>query len=577
VAGGQNICQMRTLWAGQSVLHVVPLWRTDEIRVWLTKRVCGRSLVRGFERKKGWNVTRSAKSSLPVVLLWLVSPGLIGVSNPIAMAEDAVALRAGLSRISDADLKRHVSTLASDAFEGRQAGTRGGKAAAAYLRSELRKLRESRPLPQEQMQEFGREYQNLLVRLPGSDARLSKEVIVVGAHYDHVGYGNASNSHGPFGQIHNGADDNASGTSAVLELIEAFSSLESPPPRTILFAFWDGEEAGLLGSKHWVAHPTLPLQDIRFVLNLDMLGRLRDGRVVTGGWRSAPGLRLFLASHNVSNDLKLAYQPRVIADSDHYPFYAVGIPAIHLDTDKHEDYHRPSDDPEKLNWEGLRRMTEFAYRIILDAASIPEFPPFRRAATHEIPPTWMTPRAAMDAPIRLGVSWDEELGRKNILQIRQITANSPASNAGLRVGDRITRLGSWEKGSLQDLKTTLQVVKNPVPIRFERPGANGPFEVNATLPGSPVRLGAGWVDDAALPNCAVITHVVADSPADRAGFAAGDVIMELGGRSFASSEEMRLRVLAEPGPFHFRIERQGRIHEVTVDLFDQPQQPEPTP
>ena len=115
-----------------------------------------------------------------------------------------------------------MNTLASDAFEGRQAGSRGGKAAAAYLRSELKALRESHLLPREQTQEFGAEYQNLLVLLPGSDDKLSREVIVVGAHYDHVGYGNSSNSRGPIGKIHNGADDNASGTSALLEMIEAF-------------------------------------------------------------------------------------------------------------------------------------------------------------------------------------------------------------------------------------------------------------------------------------------------------------------------------------------------------------------
>ncbi len=490
--------------------------------------------------------------------------------NRKVLAEEAVAIQRGLSQINLVDLKRHVTTLASDAFEGREAGSRGGKAALAYLRSELKALRELGPLPREQTQEFNRECQNLLVLLPGSDETLKHEVIVIGAHYDHVGYGKPTNSHGPFGQIHNGADDNASGSAALMELIKAFLSLESPPPRSILFAFWDAEEAGLLGSKYWVGHPTIPLSQIRFALNIDMLGRLRNGRVVTVGWRSAPGLREMLASQNVTNELNLAFQPRVNADSDHHPFYAVGIPVIHMDTDKHADYHRPTDDPEKLNWDGLLLMTQFAYRFAMDAASRPEFPQFRKDAPQEGTPNWMTPHAAVQPPVRLGVNWDAEQVKHNIVQISQITQDSPGANAGLRIGDRIIRLGPWNNGTFDDFKTTLQIVKNPVPIRVRRPGTDTPIDLTATLWGTPVRLGAGWIDDPALPNCAVITHVVAESPLDRAGIAAGDLILDMGGRSFASAEELRQRVVDEPGPFVFRIERQGRIREITVELFDQP-------
>ena len=483
-------------------------------------------------------------------------------------ADDAVAIRAGLSRIDDDDLKRHVTTLASDSLEGREAGGRGGKAAFAYLRSALKTIREANKLPREAAQEFGHDYQNLLILLPGSDETLKQEVVVVGAHYDHVGYGKPSNSRGPFGQIHNGADDNASGTAALLELIESFSSLETPPARSILFAFWDAEEAGLLGSKHWVANPTVPLKDLRFVLNIDMLGRLRAGRVITVGWRSAPGLRPFLSSHNVTQELLLAYQPRVIADSDHYPFYAAGVPAIHLDTDKHDDYHRPSDDPDKVNWDGLHLMTEFAYRIVLDAANRPDFPRFRREATTEQPPTWLVTREAIAPPVRLGVTWDTELWKKGIVSVALVTPDSAASKAGLRTADRILKVGPWQQGTVDELKTVLQIVKSPVKVRIERKGVQEPIDLSIEFAGTPIRLGAGWMDDAALPNCVVITHVVADSPADKAGIAAGDVVLEMNGSSIASSEEMRQRVISDPSPLRLRVERQGRIRDVIVDLFD---------
>ena len=498
----------------------------------------------------------------------LLFQGVVGFSSD-AFASDAIILRTGLSRIDADDLKRHVTTLASDSLEGREAGARGGKAAVAYLRSVLKTMREtSRTLPVESTQEFGRDYQNLLVFLPGSDATLKHEVVVVGAHYDHVGFGKASNSRGPIGHIHNGADDNASGTAALLELIEAFASLETAPARSMLFAFWDAEEAGLLGSKHWVANPTMPIQELRFVLNIDMLGRLRDGRVITVGWRSAPGLRPFLASHNITNDLLLAYQPQVIADSDHYPFYAAGVPAIHLDTDKHDDYHRPSDDPDKINWDGLRRMTEYSYRLALDAANRPDFPRFRREALSEPAPSWFNPKDAASPPVRLGVNWDLEQLRQNVVVVSQVTPGSPAAIAGLRAADRIVRLGAWKMGTADELKMVIQTARNPVPIRVERPGIDAPIEMSANLLGNPVRLGASWRDDTALPNCAVITHVIADSPADRAGIAAGDVILDMSGRSFASSEEMRQRVLSEKQPFHFRIERNGRVREVIVELIE---------
>ena len=490
----------------------------------------------------------------------------------VLIAEESADVQRVTSQIDITDLKRHVSALASDAFEGREAGSRGGKAALAYLRSELKRLRELGRIARDQSQDFGREYENLLVMLPGADERLKTEVIVIGAHYDHVGYGKPSNSQGPFGQIHNGADDNASGTSALLELIQAFSSLSEPPARSILFAFWDAEEAGLLGSKHWVTHPTVPLKSVRFAMNLDMLGRMRDGRVVTGGWRSATGLRMLLSSHNVTSDLKLAFQPKVLADSDHYSFYEQGIPIIHFDTDKHDDYHRPSDDPEKLNWTGLETIARFAFRITHDLANSPDLPRFRPEAFRETPPAWVSPHPATPPPVRLGVTWNAEAAKQNVAQISQVTTDSPAAKAGLQIGDRLIRLGNWENGSLEDIRTIMQVLKNPVSIRVARAGVAEPIDLVARLWGEPIRLGAGWVDDPAIPGCVAITHTVLDSPADRAGIAGGDVILDMGGRSISSADEMRRRVNEETGPFQFRVERNGRIRELTVDIMDRPTQ-----
>lgn len=514
---------------------------------------------------RGFNFCRSMQS----VVLFGLFASVCCSETCLLSAEQIQAIAQTDSRIDEEDLKRHVNTLASDAFEGREAGGRGSKAAIAYLRSILKSIRDKYSLPQEATQEFGRDYQNLLVLIPGSDESLKREIIIVGAHYDHVGYGKPSNSQGPLGQIHNGADDNASGTAAVLELIETFASRKKSCPRSILFAFWDAEEVGLLGSKHWVSHPTVPLSEVRFVLNLDMLGRLREGKTITVGWRSAPGLRERLASHNTEHELELAFQPRVIADSDHHPFYAAGIPIIHLDTDKHDDYHRPSDDPDRLNWQGLKQLTEFSCRVIADAATRTDWPRFRRDALSEPSPTWVTSKPPVSPPLRLGVTWDPELGRKNIIAVSQVSPSSPASQAGIQPGDRIVRFGPWQNGSLEDLRTTLQVIKNPVIVHLDRPGKTTPVEAQVHLLGSPVRLGAGWIEDAAIPNCVAITHVVAESPADRAGISAGDVIMQMSGKPIGSSEELKKRIVAEPGPFLFQIERQGKIRQVTVEVFNE--------
>jgi Zn-dependent M28 family amino/carboxypeptidase len=176
-----------------------------------------------------------------------VVSALAGRAAPAAelMATAHASIRAG-------DAQRHVAALADDAFEGREGGSRGGRAAGAYVVGHLEKL------GLEPAGDAGGYYQqlggmrNILALARGSDPSVAGELIVVGAHYDHVGYGNAANSYGPFGFGHNGAADNASGVAGLLEVAEAMQHLPRRPRRPILFAFWDGEEKGLLGSYHFL-------------------------------------------------------------------------------------------------------------------------------------------------------------------------------------------------------------------------------------------------------------------------------------------------------------------------------------
>ena len=180
-------------------------------------------------------------------LAWtLLTAGMALIQPGTARTDEFLALAP--ASITADDAARHVIALADDAFEGREGGTRGGRAAAAYIVDQIESLG-YQPAGGDgsYYQAFGSGLRNILALLPGSDPTLAAEVIVVGGHYDHVGYGTQKNSFGPFGFVHNGADDNASGVAGLIELMEAVRQLPQAPRRSILFAFWDGEEKGLLG------------------------------------------------------------------------------------------------------------------------------------------------------------------------------------------------------------------------------------------------------------------------------------------------------------------------------------------
>ncbi len=281
------------------------------------------------------------------------------------------AIREASNTITVGELKRHVDVLADDSFEGRQAGSRGGHAAGGYL---VQFFEQSGLLGAgvdgSFFQPFGNGCRNILGLIRGSDPELQNQVILIGAHYDHVGYGNRRNSFGPTGYIHNGADDNASGTAALMELVQAFASLPEPPRRTVVFAAWDGEEMGLLGSKHWTAHPSITLESIKLVINLDMVGRLRERRLEVLGARTSWGLRQLVSRQNAESqvNLDLDFIWDIKENSDHHSFFAQGIPILMFHTGLHDDYHRPRDDAEKINSDGIQLVAQLAFFVALESA-----------------------------------------------------------------------------------------------------------------------------------------------------------------------------------------------------------------
>jgi aminopeptidase YwaD len=256
---------------------------------------------------------------------------------------------AGLKAVSKTRIKARVDYLASDALAGRKAGTAGGRLASSYLAAELAKLKLKPAGTEGYFQPFGA-MRNVLGSIPGSQPG---QAIVIGAHFDHVG------------SVYNGADDNASGCAAVLEIAQAFKASGIAPKRTLIFAFFDGEEDGKLGSKHYLsASPP----EVVLMLNFDMVGRMWSRRLNVVGLGTSPLLGSWLKASNAGIGVRLKTYKTVSSSSDHAPFHARGIPVLARNTGFHDDYHQPTDDVDKLNIPGIAQVSRLFFRVALLAA-----------------------------------------------------------------------------------------------------------------------------------------------------------------------------------------------------------------
>lgn len=492
---------------------------------------------------------------------------LLALSGACSAVAAETAASSAFSSITAADLRRHAERLADDTLEGREAGSRGGQAAGHYLGREFQRHGLAGGAgAKSYYQAFSAQYRNILGMLEGSDPQLKDEVIVVGAHYDHVGYGNAQNSYGPTGYIHNGADDNASGVAGLLEIVEAFSRLEGQPKRSIVFALWDGEEKGLLGSEHWAAHPTVPLERIKLTINLDMIGRLARNRVETYGVRTAYGLRRFVSLSNTATDLTFDFLWTMREDSDHYSFFKRNVPVLMFHTGLHSDYHRPSDDVEKLDFAGMEKITRMLFSFVRELSETPRLYGFRRASRVETEETRRQREQALPPlPPRLGVTWQPS-GDRDGAVVASVVPRSPAERAGLRAGDRIVRFAGREVHQAEDLRQLVLVAEAPAALVVERAGSAQPITLTAELAGPPVRVGISWRFDDAEPGVAIVSRVVPGSPAAASGMRVNDRVYEIAGESFAGDADFR-KLLAggDERPLEFLTERQGRVRSVTIE------------
>lgn len=289
----------------------------------------------------------------------------------------------------------------------------------------------------------------------------ANETIIVGGHYDHLGRGGLMSGSLAFfsSDIHNGADDNASGTSMVLELARRLSARRDPPPRRIVFMTFSGEERGLLGSEYYVAHPLYPLESTVLMFNFDMVGRL-DGKneLTMIGTGTAPGFADLvdaLAKNSGMTIKKVAGMTDGFGGSDHQPFYGKEIPVLFAFTGLHSDYHRPSDDWSKINYPGMAKIADYAELILLDLVRRPQRPEFVRMASgrHGAAPAASSASGGMS--VTLGVMPDYADESKAGMKLSDVREGGPAAKAGVKGGDVIVGIGGKPIGTIYDYMESL--------------------------------------------------------------------------------------------------------------------------
>ncbi len=300
-------------------------------------------------------------------LLYLVA---LGVSSDSPDVE-----KGGVGSITASEIAAHVTHLASDELEGREAGTEGGRKAAEYIAKAfasfgLKPIDETGDFFQP-FEARGRRTENVVGFLEGSHPTRKSEVLIIGAHYDHLGKNKET------GAIYHGADDDASGTAVMMELAEAFANDEKRPERSLLFMAFGAEEKGLIGSRFYVENPLLPMEKTRWMVNLEMMGRGDKGKVTVMLLSRMPDPLLdALGDGGVEHELDLVDGGQAhINSGDQYPFHKADIPILcFYGGDNHPDYHQPTDTADKIQPEWMQSVARLVYHSVAACASGEEIP-----------------------------------------------------------------------------------------------------------------------------------------------------------------------------------------------------------
>jgi hypothetical protein len=276
------------------------------------------------------------------------------------------------------------------------------------------------------------------------------EWVVIGAHYDHLGYGGSDSlAESDKPQIHNGADDNASGTAVVIEAARAISKMQDGSSRGVLFVLFAGEESGLLGSAHLVKSAPIPMSEVIAMINLDMVGHLREQKLNVMGVKTAVEFRSFTEKLIVQHGLIGSLGGDGYGPSDHTSFYAEGVPVLFLFTGAHTHYHKPSDDPETLNYPGMAKVGAVATDLVRALALAKGRPTYVKAAPPKI--------------AEGGRGYGPYFGsipdfgeHENGVLLAGVREGSPAAKAGIQKGDVIVKFGEYEVKNLQDMTIALR-------------------------------------------------------------------------------------------------------------------------
>ncbi len=322
--------------------------------------------------------------------------------------------------------------------------------------------------------------ENVVGILPGKGPNAG-EYVVVCAHYDHLGHGGRFSLMPWSHAVHHGADDNASGTTCVVELADKFTH-EFPPARSLIFITFTGEEEGLLGSEYFVEHPPMPLEKIVGVLNMDMVGRVKNQKLLVGGMGTAAAFPDILKTADADVGLKLGeFGKGGIGPSDHMSFAMKKIPVLFFYDDMMIDYHRPTDTADKINFEGMEEVVKLAQHVVTSMTMMP-----RQKYNGAYDAQGMAQSGVSHGSrVSLGVVPDYSQGEEGSpgggVRITGTVAGSAAEKAGLKDGDVILQFADKKIDNLMDLSNALAEGKagQRVTLKIKRDGK--PMEVQATL------------------------------------------------------------------------------------------------
>ena len=328
-----------------------------------------------------------------------------------------------------------------------------------------------------------KQVENVAALLPGTGPH-ADEYVVIGAHYDHLGHGGPGSlapwSHG----IHHGADDNASGTAAVMELADRFVHL-GPQPRSLIFIAFTGEEEGLIGSEHFVAHPPVPLDKIVAMLNLDMVGRVSADKLLIGAEHTAPIFPDLLKKADQGLPLKLGEfgGGGGMGPSDHMSFALRRIPVLFLFSGLHLDYHRPTDTADKINYQGMAEVVDFAHRVIQQLTTMPRQKYDSAFDTKGLMQLGGPSSSPHGGKASLGAIPDYSQGEdaKGGMRIGGIVPGSPAEQAGLKAGDIVTDFNGTRIENMMDYTAALGKAKPGTSVKLKVLRGAQRMEVQATL------------------------------------------------------------------------------------------------